>query len=164
MSASGIIITQNNGSQGRTTIGPKTVDSRAPTGTADNMVVREVELQLDGNVFTEHTTANFDDDTQFAFPAHSLVLDVVVAGIAGVTALNVGLEDNQGNSVPTALLAAQAVGENGWAVVPNLNLVLDDHSQLIFDGLLPDESATVLIRYIAPRARQMVDGVLTVHN
>lgn len=157
------IISSANGSQGRTTIGPKEVDRTSPSGHGDAIAIKEIELQLDGDVVTDHVV-DFDDETLFALTRGALVLEASVFSDTGVAALNVGFIDSDGNGADTNVLAAQAVAGVNWAVVRDIDLAIGRDSQIAFSGLAAGERATVLIRYQEATYLASEGGVLKKHR
>ena len=153
-------ITQANGSQGSTNIGPKATDKVAPAGTMLSNLKREITLQLDGSVAVSRAYDGKNDET-FAFPKGSMVLEAVIYSQTGVAALNVGTIDSNAAGSDTNLLAGVNVPGVNWLIARDLDLTVGEDSELVFSGLGVAETAEVTISYYTPVAQSRKGGVLS---
>lgn len=153
------VISQSNGTQGRTTIGPKKVDHKSPSKHGDNMSYREIELQLDGDLAPANVV-DFEDQTQYAFPKGCFITDVLVYSETGIAALNLGVVDIDANGSDTNVLAGVAVAAAGWLKTVDVDLAVAAVAQLEFNGLAAGETGSVLIRFVQATHDSQDGGVL----
>ena len=140
-----VVITQANGTQGRTSYGPRTTESEAAGVMHEPFFAQQ--LLLDGDHLP--TAVDFNDDTRSSLPAKSVIADVWVKAsyTDGVTTIKISVEDSAATS--QSIFAVLPVADT-WVIVRDVDVEVALLAQYVVADVTAGETAQVIIRGLKP--------------
>lgn len=147
----GVVITQENGSQGRTSYGPRETERGAAGSQMNSGVVQEAVFYVDGDNPAAYIA---NDETSLDFFAGGYLIDIhayaqtAIADVGGVDLATVKQSDGTAGGPALAGLLASASAGDWEALVIDAAFGADDLQLTVASGLAAGEKAVFVFRYI----------------